>query len=317
MEKTEYSDVIITKVMLANEGLKGIEVDYEKVEKNGERESYTPYYQAPKFPVHAELEKKFTWLNGHLLDICGYDSTDQTLLQQVLVRGITTKDGWFIISGTLEVFDNGKTVNLVTPKVINSDEYLHFEDVIKIIEAIYAEVKVYLAKGKVMDDVQYVLKTMKGDKNFIEKDFMAMTDEQKIAYATKLMEDKGSIIIHREQLEDMNSLGDTLMLAGGKHEKEEVVQQVSNDEVILEEVFVEETTVPEEKKIDDFFFAEESDVHEEINSEDFEGPGETEDNKITDDDELNLSFVAAVPVPQKSTAKKVAIDKNSKTIFGV
>lgn len=241
-DKEDYSNVHITKVSLVNEGMKGCKVEYEKVEHVGDREYRNSFKPEMKYPVHAELIKCFGWLKGHVLSICGYDKEDEALLSRLEVTGVKADGRGFVITAKMEVYDNGKVVSLVTPFTTSEEEYLYFEDVMKIIDGIYAETKVYLSKTVVMQDQQLVIQYYDKRKDEAEKasfdkeTFMRLPEQDQRIFATKILEKMKCIVIHEEEIQipDTTGLNDELpesvknAIAEAKKEEreEEIVESI-------------------------------------------------------------------------------------------
>ena len=183
-KENEYSSVRIGKVLLVNGGLKGCKVEYEKVEKVGEREYRNVFNPTMKYPVQEEMLTCFGWLRGHLLAICGYDEKDVQLIENLEITGVRAGDGGFVIMGKLGVYYNGKVVSLVSPYTVNEEEYSGYSDVMKIIEGIYEETKEYLNKTRIMQDRQLVISYYKGDATFDKEGFLRLDEKEQKLFAT-------------------------------------------------------------------------------------------------------------------------------------
>lgn len=307
----DYQNIAISNVKLVASGLKGCKVTYEKIEKSGEHEYYTPYVQSPKFPVHKELETNFTWLKGHLLSICGYDAiANENLMEQIEITGVSVRLNGFVISGKLDVFGNGKTLTLNTPFTTCEEEYHQYEDVLKIITGIWEEVKVYLSKTAVMQDIEIVVKANKGNVSFDEASFRLMPEKEQKRMASEILKKLGSIVIHEEELKEMDDVAESISMAGKemKHEeevdlelkeKEEVEAIVLAENPLLDivpmEVAVKELPAVEEKGSEDI-------LSEITNTTDVVDLWEA----ANDDEDFGIP-ISKTPEPKKSTAKKLEV----------
>ena len=243
-KREDYSDVKISKVNFIEGGLRGCKVEYEKVEKVGDREYRNTFNPTMKYPVHEELMKCMGWLKGHVLGICGYDREDMVLNQNLEVIGVTISGGGFVITAKLEVYENGKTINLVTPLTMNDEEYSQYEAVMKIVDAVHAETRIYLSKTVVMEDKQYVIKFF--EKNKAEKEhmgfdkdtFLKLPEGEQVAFATELLKKRKMIVIHEEELEvpQFDGLNELKESAQPEVKKVEATMQVLEPEVIEEEI---------------------------------------------------------------------------------
>lgn len=248
--KEDYSNVHICSVKLTDGGLKGVVVEYEKVENVNDREYRNKFTTTMKYATHIELNKCFKWLEKHLLSICGYDKDDEALLSRLNITGVKADGRGFMITAKMEVYDNGKVVSLVTPFTTGEDEYLFFEDVQKIIEGIYEETKVYLSKSVVIQDQQLVIQYYDKYKGAAEKEgfdkdtFLKLPEQEQIEFATQLLKKKKMIVIHEEELEipdttGLNELDDV-----------DVKQMIQLEEKVVEE---EPEEVMEVEEDDDDF----------------------------------------------------------------
>lgn len=241
-EKEDYKDIRIGKVSLVNGGFKGLKVEYQKVETVGNREYSNTFKPEMKYPVHQELLDCFSWLKGHVLGICGYDRKDEVLLNALEVNGVTAGGNGFVITAKLEVYENGKVVSLTTPLTVNEEEYGQFQDVMKIIDGIYAETKVYLEKSVVMQDRQFVLNFF--EKNKAEKELMAfdaesfkrLPEQDQIDFATELLRKKKRIVIHEEELEIADTTGLNEFEPEVKFEEKVIEEPLAEEDIFEKEI---------------------------------------------------------------------------------
>lgn len=236
-EKVDYSNIRIASVKLVNDGMKGCVVKYEKVEVIEGREFRNEYNPKMKHPVHGEMLKCFGWLKKHLLLMCGYDvpvGAEEGLLRNLEMTGVSCGDGGFVLSGKLEVYDNGKVVSLNTPYTSSEEEYVQYEDVLKIIEGIYEETKNYLGKTVVMDDKQLVMKFHRGDDKFDEASFLALPEREQKKIATQVLEKMKCIVIHEGDL-DMSHIDAVVDSGNGLKEEKQVEEIVESDVIVAED----------------------------------------------------------------------------------
>ncbi len=302
----DYQNITISKVVMQTGGLKGCKINYEKVEKSGDYEYYTPYLQSPKFPVHKELETNFTWLKGHLLSICGYDAiSNENLLQQIEVTGVSVRLNGFVLSGKLDVFGNGKTVTLNTPFTTDEEEYHQYEDVLKIITGIFEEVKVYLSKTAVMQDIEIVVKANKGNANFDEASFRLMPEKEQKRMASEILKKFGSIVIHEEELKEMDDVAESISMAGKEMKHEEPIEEEASSAAAVLEVTNESVSVSDESM--EFVSSSGTILGESKTEADlWEAAKEGVVDRIeedNDDEDFGIT-VAATPKPKQSTAAK-------------
>lgn len=201
---TRTKDVRIASVKLIEGGLKGIEVKYEQTEVKGNREFFNEYTSKRKSPVHDELEKTFSWLKEHVLDICGYTDEEEErkeLMQNLEMVSVSYGDKGFTLSAKLSVLDN-KVVSLTTPLIADGNEYSKFQVISAILDGVYHETKEYMTGGKTMNDTELVLRFNAKKEDFDAEAFKAMPKEEREALATKILEDAGCIVLGVNDLEE-------------------------------------------------------------------------------------------------------------------
>lgn len=201
----KVNEIILSSVKLVNGGLKGIEVKYQLSEVRENRQFFNEYSSKKKAPVHKELEDCFSWLKGHLLDICGYslDMDERNYhMANLEMTSVTLNDKGFILSGALSILNGDKALNITTPIIAESDEYSEYSKVIAIIEGIFSETKEYMAGKKQMDDTQFVIKSNKENPDFDKDAFMKMSKKEQREFATKILEDQGAFVFMSDEMED-------------------------------------------------------------------------------------------------------------------
>lgn len=199
-------NIEIASVKMLGDGTGGLEIKYKAVGVNQNREFIDIITLKKKTPIHKELEDCFSWLKGHVLDICGYgdlSEEDYDLTKTYTdVTGITYGEKGFIITAKMWVLDRTKCVSLNTPLITSEVDYNEFNACSKIMDGIYSETKEYMGNKKIMTDEQLILKFNKNTEGFDEEVAKKMTPAEKKAQATKILEDMGSIVIHNDEMEE-------------------------------------------------------------------------------------------------------------------
>jgi hypothetical protein len=205
MKKNDHL-VKIASVKLNNGGLKGATVVYEKTTRRNSRDFIKTRTENNTECVHGELINLFEGLCNYLLDICCYTTNGverKQLVNELEITGVTYGLKGFVLSGKLRVLgSNGKkTVTLNTPLVTEVDEYGEFDEVVAILDKIYAETSDYMAGIKTFKDDELLLKFNKNDDEF--KDVFAGLDaDAKKKMATEILEKMGSVVMHNEEIVD-------------------------------------------------------------------------------------------------------------------
>lgn len=236
----------INSVKLINSGSKGIEVKYA-LPNNKDREFIDDTItHKRKAPIHSELEETFSWLRGHLLDICGFDKAtrEKDILDSEMVS-VTYNDNGFVLVGKKTILDGEKTINLVTPLIGDPSEYAEFGKVISILDGIYEETKAYMSGAKVFSDEQLVLKFSSKIDGFDEESFKAMSKDEQRDICTKLLEDLGHLVIHKTEMTEEEEEKSFTTTSGMEKEYtasgKEIVAE--DDDFELEPVITPESTV--------------------------------------------------------------------------
>lgn len=230
----KINEIQLSSVKLVSGGLKGIEVKYQLSEVRENRQFFNEYSSKKKAPVHKELEDCFSWLKGHLLDICGYslDQDERAFhMANLEMTSVTLNEKGFILSGLLSILNGDKALNITTPIIAESDEYCDYSKVIAIIEGIFSETKEYMAGKKQMDDAQFVIKSNKENPEFDKDAFMKMSKKEQREFATKILEDQGAFVFMSDEMEEDKNPQPTIPMAPTPEPKAEVQQVTPEPEV--------------------------------------------------------------------------------------
>lgn len=219
----------ISKVKLRNEGLKGLQITWERYEtKNGVsfRIESTDKRNAP---VHKELLDCFEWLEKYLL--ISLDKEQGT----VDVTGIEVKNDGYIMLGLLHTSTG--VFNIKSP-VLDHTNLDRFQEVENIIKGLMSELKEYMDGNKGMSVDEYVKKVNKGNEDFNENEFQEMNSEQKINVYVSLIEKAGGVVIMPDDLQIENEpiveKPVLKMVKTGTPKKETTFKQNESDSVLFE-----------------------------------------------------------------------------------
>lgn len=217
----------INSVKLINAGSKGLEVKYALPNNKDRKYKDDTITHKRKAPIHEDLEKTFSWLRGHLLDICGYsmETREKDIVETEMVS-VTYNDNGFVIVGKKNILKGDKTINLVTPLISDPSEYAEFGKVCSILDGIYDETKAYMAGEKTFSDEQLIMKFRSNDEDFNEEEFKKLSAEEKRDMCTKVLEDLGCLVILNDEMteatdEDLEAETEEKV----RKEKEEIVSE--------------------------------------------------------------------------------------------
>ncbi len=196
---------------LINTGLKGVEITYETLEyidgvpysSQDNKKSYRP--------AHRELKALMKEFVTPLIELCGYplpkedvmgkvDITSGVNVADFEVTGIVAGTDRFLISGKYRCWED-KVIAINTPLIKEVDGYEHFNDVIKLVDNVYAEIDLYLSGAKSITKQEVIIDYMKDVKKKetfkMEDDFSSMNDEELKLMLKEIDKDLG-IAVHLE-----------------------------------------------------------------------------------------------------------------------
>ena len=222
----------IYQIKTINGGFKGLEVSFteERVEANKRR--FTDDITKEKNdPIHLALDKPIKALRRHLLEICGIigGHTDQTEVDYAIaeteITAIRMTKTLFIIEGEKEWMNN-KRFKLKTPKIEFKDNYISFDEIVALLAEIRKEAEIYMRGTAVVTDEEAVVRyiTSGKDKSIDNEEYEKMTDEEKLQFHKKIIEDKfGGIVMVQDDIQDID------------HEEVKEIAEVEEQEIDLNE----------------------------------------------------------------------------------
>lgn len=219
----------IYQIKTINGGFKGLEVSFteERVEANKRR--FTDDITKEKNdPIHLALDKPIKALRRHLLEICGIigGQTDQTEIDYAIaeteITAIRMTKTLFIIEGEKE-WMNDKRFKLKTPKIEFKDNYVSFDEIVALLADIRKETEIYMRGTAVVTDEEAVVRyiTSGKDKSIDNEEYEKMTDDEKLQFHKKIIEDKfGGIVMVQEDIQDIDheEVVETLEIKEGEQE---------------------------------------------------------------------------------------------------
>lgn len=204
----------IYQIKTINGGFKGLETSFteERVEPNG-RKFVDDVTKEKNDPIHLALDKPIKALRKYLLDICGIinDHMDQTEIDyniaETEIISICMTKTLLVIEGEKEWLNN-KKFKLKTPKIEQKDNYVNYDAVMQLIDEIKKEAGIYMkGKARVTDEEAAVRFITSGkDKSMTADEYNNMSDDEKLAYHKKIIEDQfGGIVMTQEDVLDDDS----------------------------------------------------------------------------------------------------------------
>lgn len=204
----------IYQIKTINGGFKGLEISFteERVEANKRR--FTDDITKEKNdPIHLALDKPIKALRRHLLEICGIigGQTDQAEIDYAIteteITAIRMTKTLFVIEGEKE-WMNDKRFKLKTPKIEFKDNYVSFDEIVSLLAEIRKEAEFYMkGTAKVSDEeavVRYI--TSGKDKSIDNEEYEKMSDEEKLQFHKKIIEEKfgGIVMVQEDVTEDVD-----------------------------------------------------------------------------------------------------------------
>ncbi len=200
MEKENF----ISGVKIIDGGMGGLEVCYSRVEKGKDgRDWINEYWTGRKYPINDELDGLVKAFRFYLYDVYGYDMGGVNDAE-LGIDEVKSEVGGFKIKGRMKVLDGTKVVKLETPKVLEEDGYVKYEEVMSLVGQLYRGVDSYMEGiGDVVVEPKKLLKKdyEKRGKMFDEAEFDGLSEGEKMDKATKYLEKKGVIVIRQEDME--------------------------------------------------------------------------------------------------------------------
>lgn len=237
------------KVKLIENGFKGIEVEYHKIEKKGGRAYNNKTKDTLRFPVHLGLENKFKELRPFLLEICKVihgdedKSTKDFYIAETDMIGVEILDDGFVLEGEGVVFGT-KSVKYKTPKIDSSDNCPNFDAIQLIIKGLIEEVDVYMEGTAKPSDEEVLIRWVErhNDKGIDIETIKGMSAEEQKETLTKLLEKAGACVMWNDEMQmDEEALSSGLNEISEKVNEEVVPWNNPVEEVkIVEEVSAEE-----------------------------------------------------------------------------
>ena len=192
----------IARVKLVSRGLKGIEVGYMRIEKNGGFEYNNEYVGKYKMPVNAVLRSKIGELDEYARGILSL--AKGSCMEVIGIHGGSDR---FQLVCWITTGVGNKGYVATTPLITETDGYDEFEDVQAIITEVYEGVEKYIDGAESITARQFVLDfSEKESKSSLTKDVAeSMTDEECTAWMVETLQKRGAIVMMDEDhgLEDV------------------------------------------------------------------------------------------------------------------
>lgn len=181
-------------------GTKGLIVKYMIGEESHGLTFLNEYSTVYRMPVHEALKNLFAKLAPHLVSICKIDVDNDPEYSDIEITGITSNGGDFLISAKISTL-NGSTFAINTPLVKEESDYYMHDAVIKIVNDIYSEIKIYADKKRKPESKQFVMDFYKNVEGYTQEMFDSMSEGESRELMVAALEKSGAIIIDREDME--------------------------------------------------------------------------------------------------------------------
>lgn len=187
----------IKKVELTANGFKGANVYFLVHEFRNNRSFINEDIKRNKNPIHMDMEKLFKDIRIHLLDIFKISNNRlseaeiKTIILETNVNSIEWDNDSFTIRGEMESFPE-KYVKLNSVKVQESDEFIGYNEVRGIIEALKVEATSYIDGLKLVSDREMMLRWLEArkDNNMTKDQFELLSEEEQKNYMAKTLNSK-------------------------------------------------------------------------------------------------------------------------------
>lgn len=204
------NEKIITKIIVRDSGLKGLEIHYLEEVARDKGMFIDSNKKKQENPINADLEDKIKEFKFFALDICGLITAETkkaekaTLLEGCDVVSIEFEKGatgYFKIKVTSRVFDT-KTITLTTPKTDSSDGYEYFDTVMNVLDSLLEEVEQYEKGLKKISDEDLMISYIRHgkDKSMDMDKLNEMSAEEKADYCQSVLEKLGCLVIRPDEV---------------------------------------------------------------------------------------------------------------------
>lgn len=199
----------IKSIKLVNSGFKGFDAVILKEEEREGHKKINKKTERPRHPIHLGLEIPFKDLRYHLLQICQVINEDMrkdevdALISECEVESVVIEPEHFVIKGIKHCFSE-KMFPLTTPKVDSSDDYEHYDTVMKIIERIVEEAEHYLSGDVKVSDEEAAMRWIgAGKEKGVDMDaFNLMSPEEQKEFCSGILEKMyGATVLMPEDVE--------------------------------------------------------------------------------------------------------------------
>lgn len=189
----------IKKIKFVKNGLKGVEVTYQKVDKKDGLPWKNDYKVTYRYPVIGKLAQAIIDLGDHFGRINNLKPEVGESYYGITVVGLECSEDNFAIEASVEVIP-GCLTTYKTP-VLNADSgYEQFEEAMKKVDQVLALVDEYVNGDYKFDANQIVMNFHKNDENFDIDAFNLLNHVDRRAFMIKELEDDGVICLRDEPM---------------------------------------------------------------------------------------------------------------------
>jgi hypothetical protein len=207
MKKTVNTNTRISKFKLVNEGRGGMKVTYERPSKRGEFNFLDHYDAKFRAPVNYEVIRAINALDKYAIDILQLDAAPE----DVRVVGVSSDaESKFVLIVQVNTYGK-KAYTVPTPcyKESDANEYGDYHEVIKLIENLFNEVRMYISESKMMDTARlaevFAAEQARKEEGFDPNSINNMSAEELKAFCRGHLESLGAIVMEDDDSEGVTA----------------------------------------------------------------------------------------------------------------
>lgn len=239
----------VNKIKILDGGLKGLYIEFFKLEKKGARMYNNGYKPTLRYPVHLSLESRIKELRVFMLELCRVLHGDEDkmtkdfhIAESEVTEVVIGKEGEITLSG--EIISCGKRAYVTSPAIDGPDGYHNFDALKLVVKELLSEVDVYMEGTAKPSDEEVLIRWVErhNDKGIDIETIKGMSAEEQKETLTKLLEKAGACVMWNEEMQmDEEALSSGLKEISEKVNEEVVPWNKPVEEVkIVEEVSAEE-----------------------------------------------------------------------------
>jgi hypothetical protein len=198
----------VNKIKILDGGLKGLYIEFFKLEKKGSRVYNNGYKPTLRYPVHLSLESRIKELRVFMLELCRVLHGDEDkmtkdfhIAESEVTEVVIGKEGEITLSG--EIISYGKRAYVTSPAIDGPDGYHNFDALKLVVKELLTEVDVYMEGTAKPSDEEVLIRWVErhNDKGIDIETIKGMSAEEQKETLTKLLEKAGACVMWNDEMQ--------------------------------------------------------------------------------------------------------------------